>query len=111
VVAAGLGGIHVEVLRDVTYRIAPVTPEQAQAMLCELRAYPLLTGVRGAAAADIDAVVDAIVRLSWFAHDFAAELAELDINPLRVFERGRGVQVVDALLIRASGAEPRAAMA
>jgi acetyltransferase len=111
VIAAGLGGIHVEVLRDVAYRVAPVTPEQAQAMLCELRAYPLLTGVRGAAAADIDAVVDAIVRLSWFANDFAAELAELDINPLRVFERGRGVQVVDALLIRASGAAPRAAMA
>jgi hypothetical protein len=51
------------------------------------------------------------VRLSWFANNFAAELAELDINPLRVFERGRGVQVVDALLIRASGAAPRAAMA
>jgi len=101
VVAAGLGGIHVEVLRDLAYRVAPVTAQEAARMLRELRAYPLLEGVRGAKPADTEAVVDAIVRLSWFAAEFTGELAELDINPLRVFERGRGVQVVDALLVRA----------
>ena len=102
VVAAGLGGIHVEVLRDIAYRIAPVTPDEALRMLRELRGYKLLEGVRGAPPADIAALVDTIVRLSWFAHDLDADIAELDINPLLVFERGAGVKVVDALMVRRS---------
>jgi acyl-CoA synthetase (NDP forming) len=69
-------------------------------MLCELRSYRLLEGVRGAPPTDIDALVDAIVRLSWFARDLDADIAELDINPLLVFERGAGVKVVDALIVR-----------
>jgi acetate---CoA ligase (ADP-forming) len=99
-IAVGLGGIHVEVLRDIAYRIAPVTPAEAAKMLRELRGYKLLEGVRGAKPADIDALITTIVRLSWFAHDFAGEVAELDINPLLVFGRGAGVKVVDALLVR-----------
>ena len=100
IVAAGLGGIHVEVLRDIAYRIAPVTADEALRMLRELRGYKLLEGVRGAPPADITALVDAIVRLSWFAHDLAADIAELDINPLLVFERDAGVKVVDTLIVR-----------
>ena len=78
----------------------PVTRRQAADMVSELRSAKLLDGVRGMAPRDKDTLVDLIVRLSWFAHDFREEVAELDLNPLIVLERGAGARVVDALIVR-----------
>jgi acyl-CoA synthetase (NDP forming) len=98
VVVTGIGGIYVEVLRDLAYRVAPVSASEAHAMLRELRGYALLEGVRGAAPRDIDALVDAIVRVSWLGHDLKDRIAELDINPVRVGAVGEGIRVLDALV-------------
>ena len=79
---------------------APVTRAAALEMIAEIKGYAVLTGARGAAHADIDALADAIVRLSALALDLKDVVAELDINPLFVFERGAGARVVDALIAR-----------
>ncbi|MBY0271323.1 MAG: acetate--CoA ligase family protein [Burkholderiales bacterium] len=96
-IAVGFGGIYVEVLRDITFRVPPVDAPTAREMLGELRGYRILEGVRGMAPADIEALVDCIVRLSWLAHDHGAQIRELDINPLTV--PAKGAKVVDALLV------------
>jgi acetyltransferase len=102
VIVAALGGVHVEVLQDIAYRVAPIDREEAARMLHELRGRRLLDGVRGAAPRDIDAVCEAIERLSWLAADLADSVAEVDINPLLVYERGAGVIAVDALVVQAA---------
>jgi len=94
----GLGGIFAEVLKDVAFRIAPVTKSAALEMIAEIKGYAVLTGARGAAHADIDALADAIVRLSALAVDLKDCVAELDINPLFVFAEGKGVKAGDALI-------------
>jgi len=88
----------VEVLKDVTFRVAPMSRIQADEMVRSIRSFKLLTGVRGQAASDLDAVVDAILRISQLVTDFP-EIAELDINPLLVREQGQGAVAVDMRLI------------
>ncbi|MBS1218550.1 MAG: CoA-binding domain protein [Proteobacteria bacterium] len=94
----GLGGIFAEVLKDVAFRLAPITPAIAREMVEEIKGYPLLAGARGKPPADVDALVDALVRLSALAVDLQQQVAELDINPLLVMPRGQGVRAADALI-------------
>jgi acetyl coenzyme A synthetase (ADP forming)-like protein len=97
-VAFGLGGIYVEALKDVSFRVAPFSPEEADEMIREIRSYPLLEGVRGEPPADHEAMVDALLRISQLVTDFP-EIVELDINPLMVFERGQGAMAIDMRLV------------
>lgn len=90
----GLGGIYVEVMKDVTFRLCPVTPEEAREMLTEIRGFGLLRGARGQRPADLDAVIDVIVRTSALVTDFP-EITELDINPLIVADKGAGAVAAD----------------
>jgi acyl-CoA synthetase (NDP forming) len=94
----GLGGIFAEVLKDVSFRLAPVTPSVAREMVEEIAGYPVLAGARGRPRADVEALADAIVRLSALAIDLKDTISELDINPLFVFPAGRGVKAADALI-------------
>jgi acetate---CoA ligase (ADP-forming) len=94
----GLGGIYVEALADVSFRIAPLTEQDAEAMIDEVRSAKLLTGLRGARPADRTALVDAIVRIGRLAADHE-EIAELDVNPLLVLPDGEGAVAVDVRVI------------
>ncbi|MDA8188371.1 MAG: acetate--CoA ligase family protein, partial [Dehalococcoidales bacterium] len=92
--AFGLGGIYVEVLKDIAFRVAPITPREADQMVKEIRSYLLLKGVRREKPADVDAIVDALLRVSQLVTDFP-EIIEMDINPLVVHEEGQGATAVD----------------
>ncbi len=94
----GLGGIFAEVLKDVSFRLAPVTASVALEMIEEIAGYPALAGARGKPRADVEALADAIVRLSALAVDLKDHIGELDVNPLFVFAEGRGVKAADALI-------------
>jgi hypothetical protein len=88
VVMVGLGGVLAELFKDVSLRLAPVTPEGAHAMIAELKALPLLTGYRGKPAMDVAALADAIAALSRFAADNADALTCVEVNPLVVLPDG-----------------------
>lgn len=96
----GLGGILVEVLADVSFRLAPLTRHDAEEMIAEVRGARLLDGVRGQPPADRAALVEALVRVSQMAVDHP-KISELDINPLLVMPAGQGVVAVDARVILA----------
>lgn len=98
----GFGGVHVEVLRDIVFAPAPVSPSEAHAMLRRLRAFPLLEGVRGGAAADIDALVALITHVSEIAAAMGENLQELDLNPVLVHPDGQGCSLLDTLILLSS---------
>lgn len=106
----GLGGIFAEVLKDVSFRLAPLTPAEARRMIEEIKGYPVLAGARGRALADVDALAEALVRLSAAAVDLGEHFTELDLNPVFVYDRGKGIKAVDALIKpRVRGSEKSAA--
>ncbi|MCR6623188.1 MAG: acetate--CoA ligase family protein [archaeon YNP-LCB-024-027] len=92
----GLGGIFVEILKDVTFRIAPLTIEDAMEMIREIKGYPLLKGYRGQPPADENAIIDTIMKTSKLLTDFP-QISQLDLNPIFVYERG--AKIVDARII------------
>jgi len=91
----GLGGIYVEVLKDVSFRVAPFGRRHAQQMIDEIRSAPLLRGARGERPCDLDAIATTLLILSQLVTDFP-EIVEMDINPLKVGEPGAGAMAVDA---------------
>jgi len=93
--AFGLGGVNVEILNDVQFRVTPLTDVDARQMVREIRGYRILTGYRGHAPADIEAIEEILLRLSRLAEDIP-ELVEMDLNPLIALPPGKGCIAVDA---------------
>lgn len=98
-IVVGGGGINVELYRDVAVRVAPVDPQEALAALDATKAGRLLEGWRGAPAGDRAAVARAISSMSHFIADFSQEVREVEINPLAVFEQGRGCMALDCVIV------------
>ena len=92
----GIGGVIVELLKDVSFRLAPVTKEECLAMMEEIKAYPLLAGYRGSEPSDIDAIADVIIKVGNIMAE-AVEIKEMEINPLIVYPEG--VMAVDARVV------------
>ncbi len=98
----GLGGIYVEVLKDVKFQIAPVNEKEAKNMISGIKTHELLEGTRGDKAKDIDSITDIILRISQLVKDFP-EINEFEINPLMVFDEGEGALAVDMRLMLKEG--------
>jgi hypothetical protein len=98
VVMFGLGGILVEALRDVSFRLAPFGLAEARRMIDEIKARAVLDGWRGRPAADIDALAQALVALSQFAAAAGDKLDSIDLNPFVVLPKGKGAVALDAVL-------------
>jgi acetyltransferase len=97
-VGFGLGGIYVEVLKDVVFRLAPLSQQEAEEQVRAIRSFPILAGARGQAPADIASIIDTVLRISQFVTDFP-DVVEMDINPLVVYDQGQGSIVLDARII------------
>ena len=93
----GLGGIYVEVMRDVSFRVCPITPDDADQMIRELDGFPLLTGIRGGKPVNLESLRTALLNVSSFLIENPG-IAQLDLNPVKVHERG--LSVLDARIIQ-----------
>lgn len=98
IVMCGLGGIYVEVMKDVAFRAASLNKKEARSMLSEIRSYPLLLGVRGEEQKDIDIVVDTIIKVATIIRKIP-RITDIEINPVVVYEQGKGLKAVDVRII------------
>ncbi len=94
-VAFGLGGVHVEILADIVFRVTPLTDQDVEKMVREIRGHRLLQGYRGHPPADIDAIKEILLRISYLVEE-VPEILELDLNPIFALEPGKGCRIVDA---------------
>jgi acyl-CoA synthetase (NDP forming) len=102
----GMGGIYVEALEDVIFRLAPIRELTADMMIEKTKTYKILDGYRGGPVYDTPAIADCLKRLSKFVTDFE-EIKELDINPLIVYAKGKGCRIVDArIILKEQGTSP-----
>jgi len=95
----GLGGIFVEVLKDVSFRVAPLSRGDAMEMIKEIKGYQVLKGVRGRKPADLEALADVLIKVSNLSVSLQDRIVELDINPLVVYSEKMGVKAADALIV------------
>jgi acyl-CoA synthetase (NDP forming) len=95
----GLGGVFVEILKDVALRIPPITAAEARRALESLKGCAVFSGARGAPPADINALAEMAARISWLAYDLRNDIAEMDLNPVVVLPEGQGALAVDALVV------------
>lgn len=102
IIMFGLGGIYVEVLKDISFRITPLRRSDASEMIREIRSYPLLKGIRGEKPVDVNSIEEGILRISQLVVDFP-DIIELDINPLIVKQEGEGSVILDARIILEGG--------
>ena len=94
-VAFGLGGVHVEILSDICFRVTPLTDRDAEEMIREIRGHRLLQGYRGHPPGDIEAIKEILLRISLMVEE-VPEILELDLNPIFALEPGKGCRIVDA---------------
>lgn len=99
VILFGMGGIFVEVFEDVAFGVPPLTRTDAERMVKEVKGYRILEGIRGEKRADIESIVDVLMKFSHLCIDLKDMLNEIEINPLVVFEKGKGAKALDALVV------------
>ncbi|MDI6755143.1 MAG: acetate--CoA ligase family protein [Thermodesulfobacteriota bacterium] len=96
----GLGGIFVEILKDVSLRVLPVTQKDAEEMIREIKGYEVLKGARGKPKMDLKAITDILLKVSALSMDLGDSISEIDLNPVIILPEGRGAKVVDAMIVR-----------
>jgi acetyltransferase len=95
----GLGGIFVEIFKDISIRVAPISSTDAENMIKETKGYEILKGFRGKPRLDVESIIDILLRLSQLAIDFRDRILEIDLNPVILLEEGKGAKVVDSLIV------------